>query len=94
MRREKVVKWLLEKLLGSLFVATVIVWGPIMGLTQAELGFQTVYTIVALCTSLASLIVYVLVPTYMEKTGERVEVAIKKELGPEDIPWYERVEKS
>lgn len=66
MRRENIVKWLLEKLLGSLFVSIVIVWGPIIGLTHDKLGFHIVYTIVALSTSLASLIAYLLVPTYFD----------------------------
>jgi len=72
MRRENVVKWLLEKLLGSLFVSVIIVWGPIMGLIHNQLGFQIVYTIVALCTSLASLIAYFLVPTYFDALKTRV----------------------
>lgn len=58
MRRENFVKWLLEKLLGSLFVSVVIVWGPIIGLTPDKLGFLIVYTIVALCTSIAGLVAY------------------------------------
>ena len=66
MNRAGIVKWLLEKLLGSFFVSVIIVWGPVVGLAHSQLGFHIVYTIVALCTSLASLIAYILVPAYFD----------------------------
>ena len=63
----QIIKWLLEKLLGSFIISALIVWGPIFGLNLTKFGLGTVYTVVTAVTFTVSLIIYFLVPRSLEK---------------------------
>ncbi len=71
MNRSQIIRWLLEKLLGSFVISALVIWGPVLGMNLGGYGIGTVYTIITSVSLLVSGIVYLLVPT---------ELGIKKRL--------------
>ena len=71
MNRSQIIRWLLEKLLGSFVISALVIWGPVLGMNLGVYGIGTVYTIITSVSLLVSGIVYLLVPT---------ELGIKKRL--------------
>jgi hypothetical protein len=62
MSRDKVARWLIEKLLASFVISTIIIYGPIIGFNIQKSGLGTTYTVVTSVTLLISLIANVLIP--------------------------------
>ena len=62
MSREKVARWLIEKLLASFVISAIIIYGPIIGFNIQKSGLGTTYTVVTSVTLLISLIANILVP--------------------------------
>ena len=62
MSREKVARWLIEKLLASFAVSAIIIYGPIIGFNIQMSGLGTTYTVVTSVTLLISIVANVLVP--------------------------------
>ena len=62
MSRDKVARWLIEKLLASFVISAIIIYGPIIGFNLQKNGLGTTYTIVTSVTLLISLIANVLIP--------------------------------
>ena len=77
MNRVQILRWLLEKLLGSFLISAIILWGPIFGIVLTGYNLGTVYTIITSVSVLVSLIVYLLVPFDL-KLRERINSLINK----------------
>jgi len=63
MNRIQILRWLLEKLLGSFIISILVIWGPVLGMNLGGYGIGTVYTIITSISILVSGLVYLLVPT-------------------------------
>ena len=77
MNRTQILRWLLEKLLGSFLLSAMIIWGPIFGIELNGFNLGTVYTIVTAVSVLVSVIVYILVPLDF-KIRERIDSFVSK----------------
>ena len=62
MNRDKVARWLIEKLLASFIISAIIIYGPIIGFNIQKSGLGTTYSVVTSVTLLISLIANILVP--------------------------------
>ena len=62
MNRTQIIRWLLEKLLGSFVISAIVIWGPVLGMNLSGYGIGTVYTIITGVSLLVSVIVFLLVP--------------------------------
>lgn len=63
MNRIQILRWLLEKLLGSFIISILVIWGPILGINLGGYGIGAVYTIITSISIFVSGLVYLLVPT-------------------------------
>jgi len=66
MSREQLVRWLLEKLLGSFVISGIIFWGPIMGINVTKYSLGTLYALITAISISINLIVYLLVPINLQ----------------------------
>ena len=55
-------RWLIEKLLASFVISTIIIYGPIIGFNIQKSGLGTTYTVVTSVTILISIVANVLIP--------------------------------
>jgi len=62
MSRDKIARWLIEKLLASFVISAIIIYGPIIGFNIQTRGLGTTYSVVTLVSILISLIANILVP--------------------------------
>jgi hypothetical protein len=62
MDRDKIARWIIEKLLTSFVVSAIIIYGPIIGFNIQQTGLGTTYTVVTSVTLLISLIANILIP--------------------------------
>ena len=62
MNRDKIARWLIEKLLASFIISAIIIYGPIIGFNIQKRGLGTTYSVVTSVTLLISLIANILVP--------------------------------
>ena len=62
MNRTQIIRWMLEKLLGSFVISAIVIWGPVLGMNLSGYGIGTVYTIITGVSLLVSVIVFLLVP--------------------------------
>lgn len=63
MNRIQILRWLLEKLLGSFIISILVIWGPVLGINLGGYGIGAVYTIITSISIFVSGLVYLLVPT-------------------------------
>ena len=62
MSRDKIARWIIEKLLASFVISAIIIYGPIIGFNIQKSGLGTTYTVVTSVTLFISLVANVLVP--------------------------------
>jgi hypothetical protein len=62
MSRDKITRWLIEKLLASFIISAIIIYGPIFGFNIQTRGLGTTYSVVTSVTILISIIANILVP--------------------------------
>jgi hypothetical protein len=62
MDRDKIARWIIEKLLASFIISAIIIYGPIIGFNIQKTGLGTTYTVVTSVTLLISLIANILIP--------------------------------
>jgi hypothetical protein len=62
MTRDKIARWLIEKLLASFVISVIIIYGPLIGFNIQKSGLGTTYTVVTSISLLISLIANVLIP--------------------------------
>jgi hypothetical protein len=62
MSRDKIARWLIEKLLASFIISAIIIWGPIIGFNIQTRGLGTTYSVVTSVSILISIIANILVP--------------------------------
>lgn len=62
MSRDKIARWIIEKLLASFVISAIIIYGPIIGFNIQKSGLGTTYTVVTSVTLFISLLANVLVP--------------------------------
>ena len=62
MSRDRVARWLIEKLLASFVISAIIIYGPIIGFNIQKNGLGTTYTVVTSVTLLISILANVLIP--------------------------------
>ncbi|MFC1803600.1 hypothetical protein ACFL0D_06505 [Thermoproteota archaeon] len=62
MSRDKVARWLIEKLLASFVISAIIKYGPLIGFNIQKSGLGTTYTVVTSVTLLISVVANVLIP--------------------------------
>jgi hypothetical protein len=62
MSRDKIARWIIEKLLASFVISAIIIYGPIIGFNIQKSGLGTTYTVVTSVTLLISLVANVLIP--------------------------------
>jgi len=62
MNRTQIIRWLLEKLLGSFVISAIVIWGPVLGMNLSGYGIGTVYTIITGVSLMVSVVVFLLVP--------------------------------
>jgi hypothetical protein len=60
--RDKIARWIIEKLLASFVISAIIIYGPIIGFNIQKTGLGTTYTVVTSVTLLISLIANILIP--------------------------------
>ena len=77
MDRIQILRWLLEKLLGSFLISAIILWGPIFGIELTGYNLGAVYTIITTVSVIVSLIVYILVPFDL-RIRERISTQIDR----------------
>ena len=77
MNRTQILRWLLEKLLGSFLLSMLITWGPVLGFKLDGFNLGTVYTIITAVSVFVSVIVYLLVPFDL-KIRKRVDDLLSK----------------
>lgn len=69
-RRVKMARWLLEKLLASALISSVIVYGTVLSVNLAGMNFQMVYSLI---TGL-SVVAYVLSVVLIPKEGQEKKI--------------------
>jgi hypothetical protein len=77
MNRIQILRWLLEKLLGSFLISAIILWGPIFGIEITGYSMGAVYTIITTVSVFVSMIVFILVPFDL-KIRKRISIQIEK----------------
>lgn len=78
MNRTQIIRWLLEKLLGSFVISAIVIWGPVLGMNLSGYGIGTVYTIITAVSLLVSVTVFVLVPADL-KLREKINTLIGRD---------------
>lgn len=62
MNRDKIARWIIEKLLASFIISAIIIYGPIIGFNIQTRGLGTTYTVVTSVTLFISLFANILIP--------------------------------
>ncbi len=62
MNRDKITRWLIEKLLTSFVISAIIIYGPIIGFNIQKSGLGTTYSVITSVTLLISIVANILVP--------------------------------
>ena len=60
--RDRVARWLIEKLLASYAISVIIIYGPIIGFDIQKRGLGATYTVVTSITILISIVANILIP--------------------------------
>ena len=78
MNRTQIIRWLLEKLLGSFVISALVIWGPVLGMNLSGYGIGTVYTIITGDSLMVSVLVFILVPADF-KLREKLSTLLGRE---------------
>ena len=78
MNRTQIIRWLLEKLLGSFVISALVIWGPVLGMNLSGYGIGTVYTIITGVSLLVNILVFLLVPADL-KLREKLNTLLGRE---------------
>jgi hypothetical protein len=78
MNRTQVIRWLLEKLLGSFVISALVIWGPVLGMNLSGYGIGTVYTIITGVSLMVNILVFLLVPADL-KLREKLNTLLGRE---------------
>ena len=78
MNRTQIIRWLLEKLLGSFVISALVIWGPVLGMNLSGYGIGTVYTIITGVSLMVSVLVFILVPADF-KLREKLSTLLGRE---------------
>ena len=78
MNRTQIIRWLLEKLLGSFVISALVIWGPVLGMNLRGYGIGTVYAIITGVSLMVSFLVFILVPADF-KLREKLSTLLGRE---------------